>query len=94
MKTSDFEKEIQKIDPRLTIVPNPNRPGLSNILLDGRDVCPVPAEEIKDEPDTSYTYMFPNGMMGRHNSRADAINKIQKVLDYIKTDEGREVFFG
>ena len=94
MKTSDFEKEIQQIDPRLAIVPNPNRPGLSNIKLDGRDVCPVPADEIKDEPDPNYTYTFPNGMMGRHNSRADALMKIRQTLEFIKTDEGREVFFG
>lgn len=94
MKISDFEKEIRKLDPRLSIIPNPNRPGLANIKLDGRDVCPVPAEEIKDEADPNYTYVFPNGMMGRHNSRADALHKIQQVLDYIKTDEGREVFFG
>jgi len=94
MKTLDFEKEIQKLDPRLKIVPNPNRAGLSNILLDGRDVCPVPSDEIREEPDHTYTYTFPNGMMGRHNSRKDALAKIQQVLDYIKSDEGREVFFG
>lgn len=93
MKTLDFEKEIQKIDPRLTILPNQNRPGLANVLLDGRDVCPVPADEIKDESDPNYTYTFPNGMIARHNSRADALSKIQHVLEYIKTDEGREVFF-
>jgi hypothetical protein len=93
MKTSDFEKEIQKLDPRLAIIPNPHRSGIANVKLDGRDVCPVPAEEIKEEPDPNYTYTFPNGMIARHNSRADALTKIQNVLDYIKTDEGREVFF-
>lgn len=94
MTTSDFEKELQKIDPRLAIVVNPNRPGLANVKLDGKDVCPVPSDDIKEEPDPNYTYVFPNGMMGRHNSRTDVLAKVRQVLDYIKTDEGREVFFG
>lgn len=94
MKTSDFEKELQKLDPRLAIIANPNRPGLANIKLDGSDVCPVPADDIREESDPNYTYVFPNGMMARHNSRKDALEKVQQVLDYIKTDEGREVFFG
>jgi hypothetical protein len=93
MKTLDFEKELQKLDPRLSIVANPNRPGIANIKLDGKDVCPVPADDIKEEADPNFTYTFPNGMIARHNSRADALTKVQQTLDYIKTDEGREVFF-
>jgi hypothetical protein len=93
MKTLEFEKEIQKIDPRLTIVTNPNRPGLANIKLDGRDVCPVPADEIQEQPDPNYTYTFPNGMIARHNSCEDARNKIHQILKYIETEEGKEVFF-
>jgi len=93
MKTSDFEKEIQQIDPRLAIVTNPNRAGLSNIKLDGRDICPVPSEEIKDTPDPNYKYTFPNGMIARHNSREDALAKITHTLAYIETEEGRDIFF-
>lgn len=93
MKISDFEKELQKIDPRLTIVPNPNRQGLSNVKLDSRDVCPVPAEEIKDTPDPDYTYTFPNGTIARHNSKEDVLQKVNHTLEYIKTEEGKEIFF-
>ena len=63
-------------------------------MLDGRDVCPVPSDEIRDEHDHSYTYTFSNGMIAAHNSRKSALSKVNQVLEYIKTDEGKEVFFG
>lgn len=94
MKTSDFAKELKELDPRLTVDPNPNRPGLSNIKVEGKDICPIPSDEIKEETDPHYFYTFPNGMMAAHNSRQEALVKVQKILDYIKTQEGREVFFG
>jgi len=93
MKTSDFEKELQAIDPRLVIVPNVNRPGLSNIKLDGRDICPVPSEEIRENPDNNYRYEMPNGMMPRHNSRQEALSKVDAVLKFIATEEGHDTFF-
>ena len=93
MRTSDFLKEIKKLDERLDIVPNRNNPGLSNIKIDGRDICPVPSEEIKDEPDPFYNYTFANGMIGRHKSKSEAIAQINHVLNLIKTEEGRDLFF-
>jgi len=93
MTTSDFALELKKLDPRLEIVSNPNRPGLSNIKLDGKDICPVPSDEIKDEPDNSYRYEFPNGMSARHKSRSEALAQVEQVLEMIKTPEGHELFF-
>lgn len=82
MKTSDFEKEIQAIDPRFSIVENPNRPGLSNIFFEGEnyDLPPVPSVEIKDEPDPRYFYTFPNGYSHRYWSRADVIPRLKDFL--------------
>jgi len=94
MRTSDFLKEIKKIDERLDIVPNRNNVGLSNIKINGRDICPIPSEEIKDEPDPFYNYTFPNGMIGRHKSKSEALAQINYVLNLIKTDDGKELFFG
>lgn len=94
MKTSDFALKIKEIDPRLTIVPNPNREGLSNILLDGHDVCPVPSDEIKDEDDPRYYYTFPNGFSSPHNSVASATDKIHHLLEKLKDPEKRDAFFG
>lgn len=90
----DFEKELQAIDSRLTIIPNPNRKGLANIKLEGRDVCPIPAEEIFDVSDEGYKITLPNGWEARHKSRPEAIARVQSVLDLIKTQEGSDQFFG
>jgi hypothetical protein len=94
MKTSDFLSELKAIDPRLDIIENPNRPGLSNIKLDGRDICPVPSDEIREDSEANYFYVFPNGMHARHKSREEALERVQGVLEMIKTDEGRDTFFG
>lgn len=93
MKTIDFEKELKAMNKDLEIVENPNRPGLSNIKLKGIDICPVPSDEIKDEPDPKYTYTFPNGMIARHKSRVEALGQVNQVLEAIKTPEGKRDFF-
>ncbi len=93
MQIKEFEKELKKIDERLEIVSNPNRPGLANIKLGGRDVCPVPDGEIKEDPDPDYYYTFPNGMSARHKSRAEALSMVESTLEYIKTPEGKDIFF-
>lgn len=94
MKIIDFEKELQAIDPRLSIIPNPNRPGISNIKIEGRDVCPVPSQEIFDKPDEGYKITLPNGWEARHKSKEEALNRVRFVLDLIKTPEGSDQFFG
>lgn len=56
-KIEDFQKELQQLDPRLLIVPNNNRPGASNLFLNGVDICPwVPSYEVQDEHSPEYTY--------------------------------------
>lgn len=94
MKTEMFKAELQKLDSRLDIIDNPNRPGLSNIKLDGRDICPVPSNEIYDEPNNNYRYEFPNGMSARHKSISEALAQVNATLEMIKTEEGKSIFFG
>jgi hypothetical protein len=95
MKTfPDFENELKAIDSRLTIIPNPNRKGLANIKLEGRDVCPIPSEEIFDEPDEGYRITFPNGWEARHKSRLEALARVNSILELIKTPDGSDQFFG
>jgi len=89
-----FAEEVSKIDPRLTIKENPNRPGLANILLDGKDVCPVPQYEIFDEIDLGYKITFPNGWSAVHKSRKEALDQIQSTLELIKDQDGADRFFG
>lgn len=90
----DFQDEVMKIDPRLSIVPNPNRPRIANIKLDGTDICPIPAFEIREFPDPSYTMELPNGMMVKHRSKEEAISMIKDTLEKIKSPEYADAFFG
>lgn len=90
----DFSDEIQKIDPRLSIVPNPNRPQIANIKLDGVDVCAIPAYEIRDEHDPSYTIELPNGSRSAHRSRKEAIDMVHHTLKLIENPENSDAFFG
>jgi hypothetical protein len=56
-KIEDFQRELQEIDPRLMIVPNQNRPGASNVFLNGVDIVSwVPQFEIQDEATPDYVY--------------------------------------
>ncbi len=91
--TSEFAEELKKLDEGLTIVPNKNNQGLSNIMYNGKDVCPVPSEFIKDEPDPFYNFTFSNGMTARHKSKQEAMAQVEHVLNLVKTDEGKELFF-
>lgn len=101
MTIPELEKKIKAIDPRLEIIPNPNRTdkyqkcgqGLSNIKLAGVDICPVPSSEIRDKHDPHYYYVFPNGMIAPHNSVEDVICRIEKTLEFVKTEKGKDIFF-
>ena len=92
-RTSDFQAELTAIDPRLVIVPNPNRTQISNIKLDGVDICPIPAYEIRDETDPTYNIELPNGMVRPHKSKAEALAMVNHILTLIKTKEGADLFF-
>lgn len=90
----DFQDELQKIDPRLSIVQNPNRPNICNIKLDGTDICPIPSGEIREERDKGYSIEMPNGTMVPHRSRKEALDLVMHTLEVIKTADGADAFFG
>jgi hypothetical protein len=95
MKTfPDFENELKALDSRLSIIVNPNRKGLANIKLQGRDVCPVPSEEIFDDPDPGYKITLPNGWEAQHKSKGEALARVNSILELIKTEDGANQFFG
>ena len=89
----DFENELKEIDPRLSIVLNPNRLKIANIKLDGQDICPIPAYEIREFPDPTYTIELPNGIRP-HRSKTDAIAMVKNTLEMLKDPENADAFFG
>lgn len=90
----DFSDELLKIDPRLSIVPNVNRPKVANIKLDGTDICPIPAYEIREFPDAGYTMELPNGSVVKHRSKEEALTLIHQTLEFIKIPDNADAFFG
>lgn len=93
MKITDFEKELQQIDSRLSIISNPNRPGLSNIMLSGKDVCPIPSDDIAETPEESRSYALPDGRIIKHRSRREALDFVNGTLGKLEDKEYSEVFF-
>lgn len=95
---TDFEKKIQEIDPRFTIVPNSNRGatngnrvGLNNILFEGANYdLPVVADEIKEEIDNNYFYIFPNGYSSRLWSQGEVIARLEDFIK--KADKLKEIY--
>lgn len=90
----DFQDELMKIDPRLTIVANPNRTQIANIKIDGVDVCAIPAFEIRDDSDPAYTVEQPNGTYSKHRSRNEALSLVKHTIEQIKNPDNADAFFG
>jgi hypothetical protein len=84
MKINEFEQEIKKIDEGFSVTqnPNPGREGLSNIFFRGRnyDLPVISSYEIKDEPDPSYMYEFPNGVRARLWSKSEVIPRLEQFI--------------
>lgn len=98
MNYLDFEKKVQLIDPRFTIVPNPNRGplngnrvGLNNIFFEGANYdLPVVADEIKEEIDPGYFYIFPNGYSSRMWSQGEVTVRLEEFIKNL--DKNKEIY--
>lgn len=86
--TEELLKELQELDARIVIAPNANRPGASNILLNGIDICPwVHSTEIQSEHSSDYTYLLPNDTRVPFKT-IDEIKEIVKLtIDRMNTDK-------
>lgn len=93
IKTEDFEKELQIIDPRILIIPNANRPGASNVFLNGVDICPwVPQFEVQDEFTPNYVYnLHDNPIPFKTTVQIKEI--VNMTLEKLKTPEYSDVLF-
>ena len=91
--TTNLLEELIKLDPRIHLVPNPNRPGLSNSKINGVDMFPVPSDELQDEHSSGYEYTFPNGMSAPHKTYEEAKNQALGILERLKDPEYAKDFF-
>lgn len=91
--TKDFQKELQVIDPRLMIVPNNNRPGASNLFLNGVDICTwLPQFEIQDEHTPDYVYKL-NDMPIPFKTTIEVLEITKDVLNKLKQPEYADIVF-
>lgn len=91
-----LEKELKALDEGFTVIPNPNRPGLSNIFYQGvnYDLPVVSTLEIKDEIDHGHRYEFPNGHSARHHSKPEIMGRIKSFLERFKSGALNEDYGG
>lgn len=92
-KIEDFQKELQAIDPRIMIVPNANRPGASNVFLNGVDICPwLPQFEIQDEKTPDYVYKL-NDMPIPFKTTEEVKEIVNLTLERLKQPEYSDALF-
>lgn len=82
MTSKEFEIELQKLDKGFSVSENHNRPGLSNILFQGKnyDLPVISTQNIREEIDMNYRYEFPNGMSARFWSQPEVIARLEDFL--------------
>lgn len=80
-KTSEFVEELKALDPRVSVIQNPNYPQLLNVKILGQDVSPMPSDEISDVPDQTHRFEFPNGMNPRHKCKEEVLGQVKSTLE-------------
>ena len=84
---------MKVLDPRVMIVPNQNRPGASNVFLNGVDICPwVNSFQVQDEHTPDYTYEL-NGQRIPFKTTVEIKEIVSGVLEKIKDTEYRDALF-
>ena len=91
--TSQLLKELQAIDERVILAPNANRPGLSNFIINGRDLCPVPSDMLQDEHSNDYVYIFPGDRIAPMKTYAEAKGQCEAILLRLKDEAFSNDFF-
>lgn len=93
IKVEDFQKELQLIDPRLMIVPNANRPGASNLFLNGVDIVTwIPQFEIQDEHTPDYVYKL-NDQPIPFKTTVEVKELVERIMNQLKQPEFSDILF-
>lgn len=95
MTLQEVEAKIREIDPRFSVVPNPNRPGLANIFFDGAnyDLHAISAVDVREEVDPGYVYTFGDGRTARHWSWPEIEAQLRSFLT-MKASGELDVLYG
>ena len=92
--TQELEKELQALDPRIVIAPNHNRPGASNVFLNGTDIMPwIPSAIVQEEATPDYFYTLPNGSKAPFKTAPEVREYVKTIIDKLKEPEFVEMLF-
>lgn len=84
MKISDFELELQRIHPDLTVISNPKIEALAGVYFQGSFLFGIPNHNIYDEANSAYSIELPTGMMMRHRTRPEALAMAKEQIRQLK----------
>lgn len=102
MKIEDFEKELQAIDPDLSIKPNPSHKAfpelekLASIHYRGESMFTIPNYDIYDQVNQGYgADVMSDGRFFVHRTRLQALEMVKIKLAQINNDpDYADAFFG
>lgn len=94
MTSIEFQEKLRELDPRFSVVENPNRVGLSNIFYSGMnyDLPVISTNEIREEVDQAYGYRFPNGMQSRYWTQSEVLDRCKDFLKAFKEGKFKDLY--
>lgn len=92
MTSKELEIKLRaEISDDVRIKEHPTLPAISNIFWRQYEVCPCPTFDVREAHDIEYTYEFPNGMLGIHNSLEYITAKLTKTIEFFSSEEGKQL---
>lgn len=92
MTSKELEIKLRaEISDDVRIKEHPTLPAISNIFWRQYEVCPCPTFDVREAHDPNYTYEFPNGMFGMHNSVESITSKLNQAVEFFTSEEGAKL---
>lgn len=92
MTSKELETKLRaEISDDVRIKEHGSLAGISNVFWRQYEVCPCPTFDVREKYDTSYTFEFPNGILGTHNALDNIALKVQATIDFFTSEEGKQL---
>lgn len=90
MTSKELEVKLRKeVNDDIRIYEHKSLAGISNVFWRTEEICPCPTFDVRDEYNPGYTFEFPNGIVGIHNSVDSVTEKVKNVISYFESEEGK-----
>lgn len=90
MTSKELETKLRaELSDDIRIYEHKSLAGISNVFWRTEEICPCPTFDVREAHDTSYTFEFPNGMIGIHNSVESVTEKVKNVINFMESEEGK-----